>query len=94
MSLSCAADPVIPTERWMIRYRDEYDEGCPIFTWLCFAFDAEHAQMKFMDDVDSEGWRIVSIERPRELAWVRGRLTTRITTRYDRASSLRPRRGR
>lgn len=57
-----------PTKRWVIRYTD--GDGCPDFSWSCYAFDREHAEEKFLEnDYDSfgdyTGWKILSIDRPR-----------------------------
>lgn len=72
-----------PTKRYIVSYRNQclpdYHGENPIMQWNCFAYDAEHAGMRFYDGLDSEGWEIVSIDRPRD-GW------GKVTTRYDRST--------
>ena len=49
--------------RYRIRYRDDGDYGCPIFTCFVRAHDREEAELKFLDAPDGDGWEILSIER-------------------------------
>lgn len=45
--------------RYAIEYKDSCDPGCPVFTWTCRAHNPQHAEQKFFDSEDSEGWAIV-----------------------------------
>lgn len=49
--------------KYRIRYRDP-DPGCPVFSCVVSAYDAEHAEEKFREDGDD--WLIVKIERVKE----------------------------
>ena len=51
--------------RYEIQYTDVSDEGCPVFVWTCKAYDLEHAEEKFWEGPDSDGWKILSIKRVR-----------------------------
>jgi hypothetical protein len=42
-----------------IAYRD--GAGCPTFTQTCWAYDREHAEERFLDAPDADGWEIISI---------------------------------
>lgn len=53
-------------KRYVIRYRDEAPES-PIFTVKTFAYSVEHAEEKFFDAPDAEGWVIVSIAADRNV---------------------------
>ena len=46
---------------YRITYRDE-DPGCPLFTMRIRAADPAHAEERFFDAPDAEGWVIVKIE--------------------------------
>lgn len=59
-----------PTKRFVIKYTDANDKGCPVFEWKCYAYDTEHAREKFIESDSEEfgewtGWEILSIDRPR-----------------------------
>ena len=55
-----------PSKRFIVRYRGSEDKQGPVFEWRCYAFDVEHAEMKFWDSGAAEdGWEIVSTDRPR-----------------------------
>lgn len=54
---------------FIIKYTDDYDPCCPVFTTTVRAFNREHAEMKFYDDAvdahpewENGGWKIISIE--------------------------------
>lgn len=49
-----------------IKYRDEGDPASPTFEQKEWAYDPEHAEDKFWDAPDSDGWRILSITKVRE----------------------------
>ena len=44
-------------------YTDASDDGCPVFSWRCRAYDREHAEELFLGSDDDGGWRIVKVER-------------------------------
>ena len=50
---------------YLIRYRDD-SPGAPVFTWRTRAYSAEHAEEKFLDSPDGEGWKVLEVERVRE----------------------------
>jgi hypothetical protein len=52
-------------KRFRVRYTDEDDDCCPIFAYTTTADSREHAERKFYEGPDPEGWKIVSIERIR-----------------------------
>lgn len=66
-----------PTKRWVVRYDNGPDSGCPTFEYRCFAYDAEHAEEKFYDDPIAEGFHVISVDRPRD-GW------GKVRTDYDR----------
>jgi hypothetical protein len=47
-----------------IRYRDGGD-GHFEATCRCYAYDAEHAQEKFLGGPDADGWEILGVKRVR-----------------------------
>lgn len=49
--------------RYRITYRDAHDPGSPIFHAAMHAHDSEHAERRFFDSDDSEGWEILKIEK-------------------------------
>ena len=49
--------------RYCVTYTDLNDDGCPRFTWHCSAWDQEHAERKFYESDDDEGWVVVKIKR-------------------------------
>jgi hypothetical protein len=52
-----------PLFRYAIEYRDAYDPCCPIFTQHTWAYNLEHAEDRFFDAPDAEGWEILSLRR-------------------------------
>lgn len=55
-----------PTKRFVVTYRGTEDKQGPAFDWRCYAYDSEHAEMKFWDSgAAEEGWEVVSVDRPR-----------------------------
>ena len=48
---------------YYIRYKDENDPGCPEFSTTIKGHDAEHAELRFYEAIDSDGWKILSVER-------------------------------
>jgi len=54
--------------RYRVRYTDESDTGCPVFSYTCRAFNREHVEERFYDSPDADGWKIVSIERVKEVS--------------------------
>lgn len=70
-----------PTKCFVVKYTDECDPASfGSAEWRCFAFDAEHAEMKFLESEDSDGWKILSVGRPRDS---RGK----VSTKYDREAA-------
>jgi hypothetical protein len=70
----------MPTLRFIVRYHVA-GPGTETFEWRCFAFDADHAAEKFLDNAG--GWTeddIVSVDRPRGTSG-------RVDRRFDRASA-------
>lgn len=49
--------------RYELTYRDEHDADCPEMRWRCWAYDAEHAAIKFLESEDADGWVIVGNPR-------------------------------
>jgi hypothetical protein len=49
--------------RYIVTYTDRGDVACPEFTQGVWAYNLEHAEDKFFDGEDSEGWKILSIRR-------------------------------
>jgi len=47
---------------YVIRYSDA-SPGAPVFTWRTRAYSAEHAEEKFLDGPDGDGWRVLSVQR-------------------------------
>ena len=47
--------------RYRIKYRDESDLGCPVFSCVLKAHDREHAIERFHDAPDGDGWEIVDV---------------------------------
>jgi hypothetical protein len=66
-----------PTRRYRVRYSD--GPGEPVFTWGTYAYSEEHARENFYDSSDSDGWEIVSVDRP-STPW------GKVDTKYDRAA--------
>lgn len=52
--------------RFRIRYTDVADPCCMPDDWYVWAYNAEHAEQKFFDS-DDDGWKILGIERVREI---------------------------
>ena len=52
--------------RYRVRYTDEHDDVCPVFSYTCLAFSREHVEQRFYEAPDADGWKIVSIERVKE----------------------------
>ena len=50
---------------YRVTYTDETDRGCPELTTRIRAANTRHAAEQFLDS-ESDGWRIVKIERVRE----------------------------
>lgn len=48
--------------RYQIRYRDDSDES-PIFSMIMLAYSKEHAEEKFYNDDDDDGWVLVSVSK-------------------------------
>lgn len=44
---------------YLVHYRDRNDHACPIFTWRTWAYDAAHAEERFTESDDDDGWTIV-----------------------------------
>ena len=51
----------LPLNSFCIKYRDDSDPGCPVFTTHVRAYDAEGARERFLDAPDGEGWEIIEI---------------------------------
>ncbi len=49
-------------------YTDIDDSCCPDFDCSLWAYDREHAEDRFFDGPDADGWRIVSCARVRSAA--------------------------
>ncbi len=47
--------------RYKISYRDSGDTGCPVFSYSLWTYNQEHAQDKFYDSEDADGWEIITI---------------------------------
>lgn len=47
--------------RYKITYKDESDPGCPVFSYSLWAYNQEHAESRFYDSEDADGWEIISI---------------------------------
>lgn len=45
-----------------ITYTDESDPCCPEFTQRVRAHDREHAEEKFFDSDDFDGWKILRVD--------------------------------
>lgn len=74
-----------PTKRFIVRYTDENDSGCPVMEWRCFAYDFEHAREKFIESDFDEfgdwtGWNVLSVDRPRDASG-------KVITRFDREAA-------
>jgi len=65
-----------PTKRYIVRYQDESGPS-GIIEWWCFAFDALHAEEMFYEGIDSDGWEVVSVDRPKLPCG-------KVDTQYDR----------
>lgn len=37
--------------------------GCPVMRWRTWAYEIDHAVMKFRESEDSEGWTLLGIRR-------------------------------
>jgi hypothetical protein len=48
--------------RWRVRYRDQDDPGCPVFSCVIKGYDRDHVIERFLDAPDGEGWQIISID--------------------------------
>jgi len=49
-----------------IRYKDRWDPAFGEDVWRTWAYDSEHAQDRFHEADEDEGWEILSIEKVRE----------------------------
>lgn len=52
--------------RFKIIYRDRVDAGSSDFDTYVWAYDAEHAEDKFFDSPDDDGWEIVLLSKVKE----------------------------
>lgn len=50
-----------PMKRWRIEYRDDADDGCPVFTTHVRGYTREHAIERFHDAPDGDGWEILKV---------------------------------
>ena len=53
--------------RFLVKYTDKGDFACPTFEWFTWAYDANHAEERFLDS-DDEGWRILDVSKVRASA--------------------------
>lgn len=49
-----------------VTYRGE-EQDAPTNTWRCRAFDADHAEDKFVCGSEDDGWRVLSVRQVREV---------------------------
>ena len=49
--------------RYAIDYTDSHNPCCPIFTQCVWAYNLEHAEIKFFDSPDADGWKIITLRR-------------------------------
>lgn len=68
------------TKRFIVKYTDATDVGCPVFEWRCYAFDDAHALLKFEESNAGDGWRALSVDRPRTPHGY-------VDTQYDRVAA-------
>lgn len=58
--------------RYRVRYRGAEDldgnGGSPEWSWYCWAYNSEHARLKFEESDAGEGWVMVGVECVRERA--------------------------
>lgn len=47
--------------RYAVRYRDPIDDGRLPDVWRCWAYDAEHAEERFLEA--TEGYEVLGVER-------------------------------
>jgi len=47
---------------YRVRYKDENDPGCPVFSCVLEAHSKEHARERFYEGPDGDGWEILTIQ--------------------------------
>jgi hypothetical protein len=48
---------------YALTYTDSSDPGCPRLTWRTWAYNLEHAELKFVEGEDSDGWTVLDVAR-------------------------------
>lgn len=54
--------------RYVVAYQDDSGDPSSRDTVRLWAYIAEHAEERFLDGPDSEGWEVLSVRRLREAA--------------------------
>lgn len=51
--------------RFAVTYQDDGGDPGSRNIWSCWAYSGEHAEEKFLDSPDAEGWEVLSVKRVR-----------------------------
>jgi hypothetical protein len=49
--------------RFKVRYKDPYDPAFGVADWYTWAYDATHAEERFYETGEDEGWKVVSVDK-------------------------------
>lgn len=72
--------PKRATKAFEVAYKyDSQPQEHPRFTAFVFAHNQEHAEFVALERYASDGWEVLSVERPRD-GW------GKVTTKFDRAA--------